>query len=62
MLNLPKVELLKLIDTKDVDWCEEAVLLLAMAGEPYVLILIKSESIYAKFCDRYFFCLVILTN
>jgi hypothetical protein len=26
MFNLPKVEIIKLVDVKDVDWCEEAVL------------------------------------
>lgn len=26
MFKLPKVEIIKLVDVKDVDWCEEVVL------------------------------------
>ena len=31
--NLPKVEIIKLVDVKDVDWCEEAVLFRVKNGK-----------------------------
>ena len=33
MFNLPKVEIIKLVDVKDVDWCEEAVLFRVKSGK-----------------------------
>lgn len=33
MFNLPKVEIIKLVDVKDVDWCEEAVLFRVKRGK-----------------------------
>lgn len=33
MFNLPKVDIIKLVDVKDVDWCEEAALLRVKNGK-----------------------------